>query len=74
MKPFLQDHSPKLPTTRDVLKIEAFQWLIETPADRANFSSVQQGGGIWEQIKVPHYGPPLGPAATLYRTEVDLAQ
>ena len=74
MKPFLQDHSPNLPATRDVLKIETFQWRIETPADRANFSSVQQGGGIWEQIKIPHYGPPLGPAATLYRTDVDLPQ
>jgi hypothetical protein len=72
MKSFLQDLSPNLPETRDTVKIESFQWRVETPEDRANFDSVQLGGGAWEQVRIPHYGPPLGPAATIYRTTIDL--
>jgi len=72
MKSFLQDLSPSLPKTRDMVKIESFQWRVETPEDRAKFDSVQLGGGAWEQVRIPHYGPPLGPASTIYRTSIDL--
>ena len=72
MQPFLQNHAPQLPKTRNVIPIESFDWRIETPEDLADMSLVQQGGGAWEKVKIPHYGPPLGPAATLYRTALNL--
>lgn len=74
MQPFLEDLSPRLPETRGEVKVEAFDWRIETPGDRADFPAVQQGSGAWEKVSIPHYGPPLGPAATLYRTVLDLPE
>jgi len=72
MAPFLRDHSPRMPATRGVLNLVNFQWRIETPGDRAEFLSVLQGGGLWEEVRIPHYGPPLGPAATIYRAALDV--
>lgn len=74
MQPFLQDLAPPLPATRDVWRMEHFQWRIETPEDRSDFASVLSGGGGWEPVRIPHYGPPLGIATTLYRAEFDLSE
>lgn len=70
-RPFLADQAPELPNTRDLLDINTFQWRIETDEDRENFSSVLDGSGQWEQVRLPHYGPPLGKASTLYRCEFE---
>ena len=74
MQPFLQNLAPPMPTTRVLRPMEDFQWRIETPADRASFAAVLGGCGDWDVVRIPHYGPPLGVATTLYRTEFDLAE
>lgn len=74
MAPFLLDFSPALPCRRPLLEVREFQWRVETPEDRADFVSVQGGKGDWASVRIPHYGPPLGPAATLYRKEIDLPE
>lgn len=74
MHPFLLDLAPPLPLTREVYKMQNFQWRIETPDDRACFAKVLNGAGAWNSVQIPHYGPPLGVANTLYRAEFDLAE
>ena len=74
MSPFLLDLAPPLPTTRGVFVMEHFQWRVETAEDRAGFLEVMQGAGTWEKVGIPHYGPPLGPASTLYRAEFDFPE
>ena len=73
MQPFLQDLAPALPATRTVFEIERCQWREETAADRTSFADTLGGRGEWTTVDLPHYGPPLGPAATLYRAELDLS-
>lgn len=70
--PFLQDLAPALPQTRNVLELTEFDWRIETEEDRRNFQDILNGDGQWERVRIPHYGPPLGKATTLYRCEFDL--
>ncbi len=70
-EPFLQNHAPSLPATKDLIPVTEFNWRIETAADQKDFSSVLQGKGSWEKVTISHYGPPLGKAATYYQTEVE---
>ena len=74
MQPFLADQAPGIPVTRDIHPMDHFQWRVETPEDRGGFLSVLNGGGSWEDVRIPHYGPPLGPASTLYRSAFDLPE
>ena len=71
MSPFLQDLAPAVPATRAVFDVKQCQWREETPSDRLSFADVLAGKGEWTTVDLPHYGPPLGPAATLYRAELD---
>lgn len=70
--PFLENHAPALPITRSLLSLEEFQWRVETSEDLENFAAALHGAGPWETVRIPHYGPPLGRAYTLYRTTFDL--
>ena len=70
--PFLEDHAPVLPKTRNQLEFKAFQWRVETEEDRRNFQETLKGAGQWENLSLPHYGPPLGKASTLYRCEFEM--
>ena len=74
MAPFVANLAPELSCRRPILEVRDFQWRIETPQDRAEFASVQNGSGEWQRVSIPHYGPPLGPASTLYRQEMDLPE
>jgi hypothetical protein len=71
-QPFLQDLAPPLPKLRPQFAVKQGQWRIETDEDRANFPSALDGQGAWDTVNIPHYGPPLGHAATLYRFTFDL--
>jgi hypothetical protein len=66
--PFLRDLAPGLPSLRDTLPLEDFQWRLETDADRADFQHTLSGAGDWNAIKVPHFGGPIGRAVAYYRT------
>lgn len=66
--PYMEDLAPLLPVTRDALEFTSFQWKVETSAERGGgFGEVLDGLGAWGKVVLPHYGPPLGKAATLYR-------
>lgn len=74
--PFLLDLAPPMKVgegARHALELKEFQWREESPEDRAAFAEIlAKGQGTWETVKIPHYGPPLGKAVTLYRTEFQL--
>ena len=70
--PFLQDLAPTLPQTRFRFDFPQCQWRVETPEDFSNFAAPLAGAGAWETVKIPHYGPPVGRATTLYRVDFDL--
>jgi hypothetical protein len=69
--PFMGDLAPALSDTRERLEFSRFQWRIETPEDRVRFAEALAGAGDWQDITLPHYGPPLGKAFTLYRSEFE---
>lgn len=65
---FLVNLAPPLEPTRLSVPLEEFDWRQETPEDRQDFDGLVQGRGQWQRVRIPHYGPPLGPATTYYRT------
>ena len=70
--PFLEDHAPRMVSLRARQEIERFDWRVESEQDRHDFAAALEGKGGWQEVRLPHYGPPLGKAATLYRTEFEL--
>jgi len=70
--PFMRDCAPPCQHTRNTIEVERFDWRVETTADRSDFKSALDGEGDWQPVVVPHYGPPLGRKATIYRTTIDL--
>jgi Glycosyl hydrolases family 2, sugar binding domain/Glycosyl hydrolases family 2/Glycosyl hydrolases family 2, TIM barrel domain len=67
MTRFLSNHAPALDDRRITTKLKAFNWRVETEADRKNFTGTLAGEGDWTQVAIPHFGPPLGRAVTYYR-------
>ena len=67
---FLEDHAPSIETTRIRTPIREFDWRLETEKDRQHPDRVFSGGGEWETVSIPHFGAPIGKAATWYRTTV----
>ena len=72
--PFLKDFAPVLPETRDFIEFCEFAWRIETPEDRRMHPEKLASLDGWEMVKLPHYGPPLGKAATLYRKKFEMPE
>lgn len=70
--PFMQRMAPALPMVRATMPLESFSWRIGSDAERADFPGVLAGEGTWETVTIPHYGGPLGRAATYYRREFEL--
>jgi len=70
--PYLRDLAPPLDDPRIRVPLESFDWRVETEEDQHNFAGTLAGQGKWEQVRIPHYGPPMGRAVTYYRTEFDL--
>ena len=71
---YLKDFSPLLEDARLRVTLDSFDWRVETEQDRADFAATLAGKGKWQQVKIPHYGPPMGRAATYYRTTFNVAQ
>ncbi|MDY7396893.1 glycoside hydrolase family 2 TIM barrel-domain containing protein [Aureibaculum sp. 2210JD6-5] len=65
--PFMKNYAPKTTKTRERIYLKEFNWRVETKEDEANFTSVLHGNGQWENVKVPHYGPPENRVTTYYR-------
>lgn len=70
---FLRDLAPELPSKRSVLVFESCDWREAIAEDQTNLSGAMRGEGAWESVSIPHYGPPLGKATTLYRCTFDLS-
>jgi hypothetical protein len=70
--PYLKDLTPALDDARLRLPLDSFDWRIETAEDRTDFAATLAGRGKWEQVKIPHYGPPMGRATTYCRTAFDV--
>lgn len=71
-RPFMAKLAPPVENFREKTELNSFFWREETPEDRRNFITVLAGEGKWEDVQIPHYGPPIGEATTLYRKEFEL--
>lgn len=71
---FMADEAPAVKTLRSRIELKTFDWRIETAEDKKNFTGVLEGKGEWQRVDIPHYGEPLGKAATYYRTTFKLDQ
>ena len=72
--PFFADFAPKLSNYRTCQELKTFDWRVGTEEDARNFLDVLKGKGSWEEVTIPHFGPPLGKATTYYRTEFTLSE
>lgn len=72
VKPFKRRLAPPMDSRREVTELKSFLWRVETQEDRRDFRRALDGLGSWEHVTVPHFGEPLGNAATLYRTEFEM--
>lgn len=73
-EPFMANLAPRLQSHRKKMKFTSFDWRVETPQDGRNFSLALAGEGEWEKVQIPHYGPPLGEATTLYRKKFEVSE
>ena len=73
-EPFMQNLAPVPAETRKKVPLSEFNWRIETQADLVDFEATLHGEGTWQQVGIPHYGPPLGRAVTLYHKVIDLSE
>ena len=69
---FLENRAPIPVSTRQIQKIDSFAWRVALSGDWRNFAAVLDGAGQWEQVRIPHYGEPIGNANTFYRTSFSL--
>ncbi|HEY0257429.1 MAG TPA: glycoside hydrolase family 2 TIM barrel-domain containing protein, partial [Candidatus Methylacidiphilales bacterium] len=70
MRPFLGNHAPKLELARPRLRVDYADWRLES--DAPDFDRAMAGEGQWTQVRLPHYGGPMGKAAAWYRREIEL--
>jgi len=72
---FMRNLAPDITSLRKVLMLRHFDWREQTSMDLEDFGGhTVAGGGMWQQITIPHYGPPCGRAATYYRTTFKLSK
>lgn len=71
---FEQNLAPELKSFIMKRKLTAFDWRVAGQDDWKDFTSVLNGEGEWERVTIPHYGEPLGPASTFYRTTFNVSE
>lgn len=69
--PFIKNYAPVIKKIRKKIFLKKFKWRIETPNDRIHFNETLNGKGKWEDVKIPHYGPPEGRSTTYYYKEFE---
>ncbi|MEN9883069.1 MAG: hypothetical protein RLZZ420_286 [Bacteroidota bacterium] len=69
---FMEDYSP-MQSPRKRIRMDSMMWKKGTNEDRKDIGRVFSGVGEWENVAIPHYGPPLGHAFTFYKKEIILA-
>lgn len=73
-EPFMENHAPAMEQTRERLDLQSFNWRLETPDDKFKFLDVLNGKGTWEEVEIPHFGPPVGRATAYYYKEFEITQ
>ncbi|MFZ4708621.1 MAG: glycosyl hydrolase 2 galactose-binding domain-containing protein [Zwartia sp.] len=71
---FLSKKAPALDSPRKRQILAQAQWRVATAKDLHNPGSAMRGHGKWNNVRIPHYGPPVGRATTYYRFEVNLSE
>ena len=71
--PFMKNLAPVLHDCRERILLSEMKWRVETEKDRSDFLLTLQGEGTWENVTIPHYGPPLGNAVTYYLKDVSIS-
>lgn len=66
--PFLRNLAPRLRDLRPRQVLRAFDWRRVERDDARSFEDARAGRGAWQQVSIPHYGPPPGRALAYYRT------
>ncbi|CAI8361864.1 MAG: Beta-galactosidase [Opitutia bacterium UBA7350] len=74
MAPYMRNLAPELPATRILQIFQQADWRIEGSRSGESLQEALAGEGKWESVSIPHYGPPLGKASTLYRVTFDLPE
>lgn len=72
--PFLQDFAPPIADPCKRVSISSMQFRLELPEDVQDFAYTLSGKGAWEQVRIPYYHGPTGPATAWYRAEVELTK
>ena len=72
-RPFMQNLAPVLSSCRHQVPLTNFSWREESTTDLTDFDRTLRGEGLWTEVTIPHFGPPLGRASTYYFRKVDLA-
>ncbi len=73
-RPYMQDLAPAMEELRERMPLQRAGWRIQTEADQQDFQGVLDGKGQWEEVRLPHYGAPVGKATTFYRMRFDLTE
>ncbi|MBQ8657852.1 MAG: glycoside hydrolase family 2, partial [Clostridia bacterium] len=69
-EPYLKNYARKI--TREEYSIVDFSYRKETEEDKADFTHVLGGLGVWTEVKIPHYDGPDGRWNAFYRTELTI--
>ena len=72
--PFMKDVAPEMKDYRDRIYLRNFKWRLETDKDRQDFISTLKGDGDWEEVSIPHFGPPKGRAVAYYFKKMDIPE
>ena len=71
--PFLLNQSPLQQNIRKRINIENMKWRVDAEQDLKDFSTILSEDKSWEDVSIPHYGPPVGHAITYYTKEIILS-
>ena len=71
--PFLRDIAPPQEQMRTKTNIEHFSYRLQTESDRHDLRGAIDGGGKWEEVKIPHYDGPVGNKTAYYRTVFEIS-
>lgn len=70
--PFLKQYHPLRESFRSRLYLDSMQWRKQTEPDKRGLDRLFAGDGQWENVRIPHFGPPVGHAVTYYRKQIVL--
>jgi len=64
--------APSAPSARLTVPVAAFDWRMETEADRRDFAATLAGAGKWQRVSLPNYGGTVARIEAEYRTAIEV--